>query len=147
VAVAAEAGPHGVVEDVLERRVEVRLVPHHPAAETLLEQVALSGPAAVEALGIRTAESMHAGRDPLPRRLDQQVEVRAHQAPGVNAPCEGPRDAPEEKPKALAVDVVEDDVSSRDAARGDVEDAVVREVRSGEAGHVKSTVARPARRR
>jgi hypothetical protein len=60
--VLAEAGPCGVVEDVIERRLEVRIVPNYPAAEALLEQVAFADPAAVETLCIEAAQPVHPGR-------------------------------------------------------------------------------------
>jgi hypothetical protein len=69
------------------------------------------------------------------------MEVSAHQAPRVQTPAEHVHDPIGQQTEAIAVDVVVVDLDSASSACGDVEDALLREVRSGDARHVGSTVA------
>src|SRR5262249_18865995 len=117
------------------RRPEVTLVAHDPAPEALLEEVTLARPAAVEPLRVQAGEPVHPCRQVLTRRLDQKVEMRTHQAPGMDLPPEHLRDTTLEKPEPVAVEVVEKTIGTADTAGRDVEDAIFREVRSGNARH------------
>jgi hypothetical protein len=96
-----------------------------PRMEALLEQMPLSLPPRVETLRVDACEPVHAQRQALSFHLHQQVEVRSHQAPGVQLPVEFRGDAPEHHPEPIAVEVVQEYEPAGDALRGDVEDAVV----------------------
>lgn len=140
---AAEAGTDRVVEDVCDRLLEVVVVPDDPGAEALLEEVSLSLPPLVEALRVDACEPVHCCRHPLLLRLDQQMEVRAHQAPGMQLPFELRRHASEKHPEAVAVEVVPEHEAAGNAPGGDVEDPVFAERGSRDARHDETTVAMP----
>ena len=134
-AVLTQAGPDGVVEDVFDCRLEVVFVPDDPAAEPLLVQMAFSHPALVEALGVHAGQPVHPDRYARELCLDQEVEVRAHQAPRVELPVELGDDAPEQHAEPVAVDVVEEHVTRGHAFRRHMEGAVLGESRSRATGH------------
>jgi hypothetical protein len=56
---AAKARADGVVEDVLDGLLPVIVVANQPAAEPLLEEVALPLPACVEALRVEAGKAVH----------------------------------------------------------------------------------------
>lgn len=104
------------------------LVPDHPAAEAFAKQVPSPCPALVEALRVQATEAVHPHRHPLPLRLDQQMEVRVHQAPRVELPAERAAHAPQQELESQTVGIVETDALIADAVGGHVEHAVVREL-------------------
>jgi hypothetical protein len=84
--------------------------------------------AAVELLGVDAVEAMHAVRELLAERLDDEVVVVRHQTESVDEPVVPARDGAEEAEKEAAVVVVEVDGRLRDAARDDVVNAVGEDV-------------------
>jgi hypothetical protein len=71
---------------------------------------------AVEALRVEEVQPMHAARQPLERRLDDEVEVVVHQAPGVNDPIEPLRHLRQLPPERESIEIVDHDLHPRDAA-------------------------------
>ena len=98
---------------------------------------------AVETLRVEPVEAVDRVRHLLTLRLDNEVVVGAHQAPGDDAPSPQLGDLRQEQDESAAVVVVEEDEGAADSARGDVEEAV-RELSARSAWHVASTVARVA---
>jgi len=78
---------------------------------------------------------VHAERHSLPLALHQQMEMRAHQTPRVQPPVEPRGDAPQHHAKPVAVELIEEDEAAGNTACCDVEDAVLRELRSSQAWH------------
>jgi hypothetical protein len=107
-----------------------------PGREALLVQVSFARVTAVEALCVEPVESMHSGRQALARRFDQKVVVGAHEAPGVELPAEPLDRLLENAPERLAVEIVPVDQRAGDAARRDVKEPVVGEVRSRSPRHL-----------
>jgi len=87
--------------------------------------VAVAFAAAVEALRVQEVQAVHSTRKRFERRLDDQMEVIVHQAPGVHRPVEPLLDLGQLAPEPHAVEIVQHDVHSRDAANDDVEDPVL----------------------
>jgi hypothetical protein len=117
----------------------VVVVPDHPAAEAIAEEVSRPAVALVELLGVRAVQDLHAGRQRVEVGLDDQVVVIAHQAERVEVPAEPAHHDPEQEEEVAAVLVVAVDPRPVDAAGGDVVVAARREDVAGQAGH-------PARR-
>ncbi len=134
--VTADAGPDRILEDVVHSGVEVWFVLDEPSAEALLVEVPFAPVPSVEPLRVQAQETVHAGRDLLSRRLDQEVIVRAHQAPGVHSPVEHLNGLCQQLEEVLAVDVVEVEVDAADAAGRHVKAAVLRKKRARSARHV-----------
>jgi hypothetical protein len=103
----------------------VIFVPDDPARKALLEEVTFAGPAAIESLRIEGVQTVHPSRHLPARRLDQDVEVRPKQAPGVEPPAEHLDDVSEQQLEPLPVGVVEEDVDAAGAPSREVEDAVL----------------------
>jgi len=95
----------------------------HEGREAPLKQMANAVVAGVEALRVDPREPVHSLREPRQPRLDDQVNVVAHQAVGVQAPAEAANRLVEELHERRTVDVVPEDQPSLDAAAGDVVDA------------------------
>jgi hypothetical protein len=106
----------------------VVFVPDHAAAEALFVEVALARPTRVEPLRVQAREPVHAGRDPLALCLDQEMEVRVHQAPGMQPPSERAARPLQQQLESQPVGVVEANVLVAHAMRRDVEDAVLRKL-------------------
>jgi hypothetical protein len=123
------------------------IVPDHAAAETLLEEVPLPCPALVEALRVEAAKPVHARRHRLPLRLDQEMEVRVEQAPGVHAPAEHLLDAAEQEAEPQPIAIVSTNPVVADGVHRDVEDAVVWELGARHARHDEIDGSRPQQRR
>jgi hypothetical protein len=122
-AITAEARTHRVVEDVFDRLLPVVVVPNEPGNEALFKEVPFALPARVEPLRVETTKPVHPRRQVFARCLHQEMEVRTHEAPGVQLPFEHGRDPPEEEAESLPVGVVEKDVDPACAPVGDVADA------------------------
>jgi hypothetical protein len=108
---------------------------HEPGGEPLFVQVTLPPVPEVEALRIEAIESVHAERQALARRLDEEVIVRPHQAPRVKSPAEHLDDLGEQHPECFPVVVVDVDVRAADAARRYVEEAVLWKTAARSAWH------------
>jgi hypothetical protein len=113
---ATEAGRNGVLEDVPDRIRQVLVAFDHPGRESLLEQVPLPAVPTVKALRVDPDQAVHRSREPLLPPFDDQVEVGAQQAPGVEAESEAAGSLPEEDGERLAVGVVEKDEDAAGAA-------------------------------
>jgi hypothetical protein len=103
----------------------------------------------VEALGVSPVEVLHARRQPLGARVDDEVVVRAHQTVRAQLPAEAADDTVEERKEVEPVFVVQEDEAFEDALGRDLEEPV-REVAASSTRH-SSTVAaqalaRPRRR-
>jgi hypothetical protein len=77
----------------------------------------------VERLRVDPLQVLDPARDVRFGRLDDEMEVIRHQAVEVELPPAAPHDLPQEAGEQLAIEVVEEDRRSVDAARGDVVDA------------------------
>jgi hypothetical protein len=133
--VGNEAGADGVVEDVLDRALEMLLGLDHPAREAVPEEVAPALVPPVEPLRVDAVEPLHPERQVLPRRLEDEVIVVVEQAERVHPPAEAPHDLVQQREELPAVVVVEEDRALLDAPRRDVEEAVG-EQRAQRPGHV-----------
>jgi hypothetical protein len=130
----AEAGLHGVLDDVAIRVLQVLVVSDDPRDEPVLDQVPPPLVAVVVPLGDPEVQPVHAARELLLRRLDDEVEVVAHQAPRVKRPAKAANGAEEIRGCGLPVVAVVKDPHAVHAPDGDVEDAV-REMVSRQARH------------
>jgi hypothetical protein len=80
--------------------------------------------ALVEALRICAGEKMHAGRQPLAGRLNDQVVVGAHHAAGVEAPAEPVGRELDERDELRPVQIAAVEQLAARRATGDVVEAV-----------------------
>jgi hypothetical protein len=97
----------------------VVVVDHHACGEPVAEKVSLAVVAFVEAGGVAAVQEVHAVGELLPRRLDEEVVVRAHEAEGDDVPGEA-LDGGEQQQvhRAVVVDVAEEEgVGDRAAER------------------------------
>jgi hypothetical protein len=102
----------------------VVVVADQARVKAVAEQVAVAAVALVEGLGVAAVQAVHPIREPLPPRLDDQVEVVVEQDPSDAVPgVAADREAGEAGPGVTVV-VVADDRLTGDATRRDVEDAV-----------------------
>jgi len=108
--------------------------------EAVAEEVAPAAVLEIERLRMVAVEELHAGRQLLAPGLDDQVVVVRHQAERVAAPVELRDCEPEEDEEEPPVVVVEKDRDPSGATGSDMEDPVVRQLRSRHACHA-STVA------
>jgi hypothetical protein len=99
--------------------------------------MSLAPVATVESLCVQAVQPVHARRKALARRFHEQVVMRPHEAPRMNPPAEHLDHLAEEPAKRLAVEVVDVDVRSGDAARRHVEEAVFGELGASSARHLK----------
>jgi hypothetical protein len=113
------------------------LVVDHPRREPLLEQMALPAVSAVEPLGVEADQPVHRCRELGLPALDDDVEMRAEQAPRVEPQPEELHGLLQQERERRAVGVVEEDEASASAARRDVVVAV-REVRSWSPWHASA---------
>ena len=123
-----EAGADRVLEDVLDRRGEVAVAFDDPGGEAIAEEVSPAFVAAVERLGVGAVEALEAVGEAPELSLDDEVVVVRHQAEGVDAPVVPlhlAREDPQEEPVVVRV---AEGGRARDASRGDVVDAVRREL-------------------
>ena len=97
--------------------------------------MAVAAVAEIEPLRVATVQVLHAARELLLRRLDDQVVVRPHQADRVHAPAVPVDALLEEAHEGVSVGIVAEDERAEDAARRDVEETV-RERRAKHARHV-----------
>jgi hypothetical protein len=98
----------------------VLLVANDLRVESLLVEVPDAVVSLVEPLRVDAAEAVHAKRDVLERRFDDQVKVVVEEAIGVEPPPEAGRCAGEELQPAPPIRVVNDDRHPRDAANREV---------------------------
>jgi hypothetical protein len=105
----------------------VLLVADHPRREPVAEEMPPAIVPGVEPLRVHAEEGLHPGREPVPGRVDDQVDVVSHQAEREHTPSVVARHCEEEREEASAVVVVGEDHRPRDAASRHVEDAFWRE--------------------
>jgi hypothetical protein len=87
--------------------------------------VSLSPIARVEPGRIETVQALHAGREPLDRSFDDEMEVRAHEAPQVHLPAVA-SSAPLELGQEVApIVVVDEERAAAGRERRDVVDAAL----------------------
>jgi len=80
--------------------------------------------AAIESLRVQAVQAVHHRGQLLARRLDDEVVVRAHQAPREQADAEQSRRLLEEPEECLPVGVVCEDEDPAGSLRADVEEPV-----------------------
>lgn len=121
------------------------VVADDPRREARSEDVPVAVVPPVEALSVLAVEVLHAVGEPLDRRLDDQVVVRAHEAEGVAVPEVALDCDREHAEEAAPVVVVQVDESVPRPARRDVEDSVrkiaakrSRHAADGNAAHARS---------
>ena len=117
---AAEPDARGVLEDVLDNGVEVRVALDHAGLEPALKQMPAARVAPVEPHRVDPIQPLHPAGELGPGRLDEQMEVVVEEVPRVHLPAEAPLDVEEELEPGLAVEVVENNRSLLDAAADDV---------------------------
>jgi hypothetical protein len=139
-AISTEAGLHRVVEHVLDRVLEVSVVPDHPRSEPLLEEVALPSVALVEALRVDADEPVHRAGDVGELPFDDHVVVRAEQAPGVQPDAEARGGDTEQPRERLAVVVVAEDEDAACSAARQVVHAAGGKLGARSARHRRATV-------
>jgi hypothetical protein len=88
----------------------------------------------VELLRVAAVQLLEPVRQLLPRRVEDEVVVRGHEAEGVDRPVEPLDASPEVREELTSVGVVAEDVAAGDAARDHVE-VPVGEQCAGYAGH------------
>jgi hypothetical protein len=91
----------------------------------------------IEPLRVQAVESVHAAGERLSWRLDNEMEVRPHETPRVQAPAKAPRCLAKQTDERLPVRVVDEDVDSAGSARRHVEVAVIGENGARRAWHEK----------
>ena len=100
----------------------VRLVFDHLGLEPPLEQVSRPSPPAQGPMGIGRKKSLHAPRQVGPRRLEQQVEMVAHQHEAEQQPTPARDSALQVVEQPAAIIVIMDDVLPGIAPSHDVVD-------------------------
>jgi hypothetical protein len=88
-----EAGRDGVLQDVLQRSLQMLIGFDQSRREALAEDVVAASVERVEGAGVLAVEIAHPGGEIRLRGLDDEVVVVAHQAAGVEAPAVPPRHA------------------------------------------------------
>ncbi len=126
--VVGQAGPDGVLEDVLDRCGEVAVALDEPGGEAVAEEVAPALVPAVERLSVGAVQALQAVREAPELRLDDEVVVVRHQREGMNAPLVPLDFAGEQAEEEAVVVGVAEGRRARDASRGDVVDALRREL-------------------
>jgi hypothetical protein len=118
----------GVLEHVLDRGREVAVAFDDPRREAVAEEVAPALVPAVERLGVRAVQALEAVRQAPELGLDDEVVVVRHQRERMDAPVVPLDLACEEAQEAAVVVYVSEGRGARDASRGDVVDALRREL-------------------
>jgi hypothetical protein len=96
--------------------VKVSFLIDEPGREARLVQVSLPSVPAVEPLSVEPVQAVHTGREPLARRLHDQVIVRSHEAPRVKSPAEHLDSLRQEQAERLSIQIVHVDVRTCDSA-------------------------------
>jgi hypothetical protein len=120
----AEAGGHGVGEDVRDGVLVVLVGVEHACLEAGAEEVAVAGVAAVEALRVRAVQPLHAVGEVGARGVDDKVVVRVHEAEGVAVPAVALDRLAQQFEEEDAVVVILEQALGEDGVRGDVEEPV-----------------------
>lgn len=116
------------------------VVADDPRLEPLLEEVALSPVALVEALRVEADEPVHPRRDAGETPFDDHVVVRAEQAPRVQPDAEACGCDPEQPRERLAIVVVAEGEDAARAAARQVVHAVRGKLGAWSARHRTATV-------
>jgi len=117
---AGEVRRDRVREHVLDRVAEVVVVHDDGRGEAVAEEMSATRMAPVELLRVRAVHALHPGRERRQHALDDEVEVRVHQAPGEDSPVAFEDLAREQAEEEAAVAVVADDRGRVDAQDRDV---------------------------
>jgi hypothetical protein len=99
---------------------------HDAHRESVSEEVSPTGVPAVEALGIAEQQAVHPAGQVVRARLEDEVDVVAHQAEGADVPAVPIGRLLEVGQEREPVVSVAEDAAPPDAAGGDVEQAVTR---------------------
>ena len=129
-----EAGPDGIVHDVLEGVVEVLLVVDDPRGEALGEERAPASMAHVVLPRVVALEPLDSAREVLHPSLEDRVVMGSHQATNVEAQPEATDRAAEEPEEQQPVECVSEEPRFMHAVRGHVEVAV-RQLGTKDPGH------------
>jgi hypothetical protein len=116
------------------------VVDDHPRREAVAEEVSMAVVAFVETGRVAPVHKVHAVRELLPRRLDEEVVVRAHEAEGEDVPAVA-LDCGEEQQvhRTVVVDVAEEKGVGDGAAVRVVE--AVGKLRTRAASHLRRAYA------
>ena len=106
--------------DVAYELLEVALLLADDGLEAVLKQVAVTAVALVEVDDIAGQKPVHAHGDGLPDGFAEQVEVVAHQRPGVDVPGAALRQCAEPCDEIVAVRISQKDVAPFDSPPDDV---------------------------
>jgi hypothetical protein len=118
----------------------VVVVDDHACGEAVAEEVSVAVVPVVEAGRVTPVQEVHADRELLPRRLDEEVVVRAHEAEGEDVPAVALDCGEEEQVhRAVVVDVAEEKGVGDGAAVGVVE--AVGKLRTRAASHLRRAYA------
>jgi hypothetical protein len=121
---APEPGAHRVFEHIAAGGVQVLLAFDYPRAEPVREEVPEAHVLRVEGLGVPAQQAVHPARELRLRRVQDEVEVRRHQAQRVHAPAEALDAGAEPGEEEASVLVVAENGAAAHATRHDVEVAV-----------------------
>lgn len=136
-----EAGPDGIVHDVLERVVEVLLILDDPGRETLGKERAPASMASVVLPRVVALEPLDSAREVLRSALEDRVVVGSHQTADVKSKSETDDRTAEEREEQQPVECVSEERSFVHAVRGHVEVAV-RQLGAKDSGHAPKLGAR-----
>jgi hypothetical protein len=143
--VVAEAGGHGVGEDVRDGALVVLVGVEDACVEASAEEVAVARVAAVEALRVRAVQPLHAVGEVGSRRVDDEVVVRVHEAEGVAAPAVALDRLGQQFEEEDAVVVILEQALGEGGMGGDVEEPVGQQ--SPEQSRHRQPRLRPRQRR
>jgi hypothetical protein len=129
-----ESRSHRVVEDVVDRPLEVILVVDDPRREALAEERALAFVPCVVLARVVAVQPVERRGEHLVRPLDRHVVVRVHQAVGVEREAGASDRASEVEREEAVVAVVAEELRLLYRVRRDVEIAR-REIGSAQASH------------
>src|SRR6266542_3207223 len=138
VGVRNEAGRDGVLQDVLQRGLEMLLRLAQSRGKALAEDVVAASVDRVEGAGVLAVEIAHAGREIRLWRLDDEVVVVAHQAASVEAPAVPERHEAKLEEEGAAVVIVQEAELLVVAARRDVVPRAGCEIATGDAAASRS---------
>jgi hypothetical protein len=140
--VADEACPDGVVQDVLDRGLEVLLVVDHPGGEALAEECAATSVAGVVLSRVVALVPLGGPREVFRTALEDRVVVRPHQAVDVVAEVEADERSAEQRQEQQPVEGVQEERSLVHAVRGHVEVAV-RQLGAKDSSHAPTVRLQP----
>jgi hypothetical protein len=115
-----EARFDGVREHVLDRVPEVLVVADYRRGEPVAEEVALPGVSPIELLRVDAVHPLHSGGERSEFALEDDMQVRIHQAPDEDAPGVLAHLSREQRQQQTPLRVIQDDPRRRDPQNRDV---------------------------